>query len=252
VFKAGCTFEHMRWPSFDTDRLALESHGEEQVELLLGHYKTLFGYLGGDPAKARCEWRRLKCFVGREATLISLSYLELYERLFNQKGNKFMYGTDGTCSDKLDDMSFYNILLLLSIIMSYAVDTSICERGFALMNNLKTARRSRMGNLLLRTLMTICELGKEWGDPTKIPINEIVTEWREQSSRGRYEAAMWRAAGLEEPNAKGAKGGADAGTATEVDNLTAGGFFGWMGREQLGAERVTARAFPAPRAAEGP
>ena len=77
-----------------------------------------FGYLGGDPAKARCEWRRLKCFVGREATLISLSYLELYERLFNQKGNKFMYGEYGTCSDKLDDLSFYNILLLLAIIMS--------------------------------------------------------------------------------------------------------------------------------------
>ena len=28
-------------------------------------------------------------------------------------------------------------------------------------NNLKTVRRSRMGNLLLCTLMTICELGKE-------------------------------------------------------------------------------------------
>ena len=67
------------------------------------------------------------------------------------------------------------------------------------MNNLKTARRSRMGNLLLRTLMTICELGKEWEDPTKIPVDEIVTEWREQSSKGRYEVAMWRAAGLEEP-----------------------------------------------------
>ena len=123
------------------------------------------------------------------------------------------------------------------------------------MNNLKTARRSRMRNLLLRTLMTICELGKEWEDPTKIPVYEIVNEWREQSSRGRYEAAMWRAAGLEEPNArgaKGAKGGVDAGAATEVDNLTAGGFFGWMGREQLGAGRVTARAFPAPGAAEGP
>ena len=157
-----------------------------------------------------------------------------------QAHNKFMYGRDGTCSDKLDDMSFYHILLLLAIIMSYAVDTSVCERGFALMNNLKTARRSRMGNLLLRTLMTICELGKEWEDPTKIPINEIVTDWRKQSSKGRYEAAMWRAAGLEEPNAegaKGAKGGADAGATTEVDNLTAGGFFGWMGREQLGAGR---------------
>ena len=118
----------MRWPSFDTDRLALESHGEEQVELLLSHYKTRFGYLGGDPAKARCEWRRLKCFVGREATLISLSYLELYERLFNQKGNKFMYGTDGTCSDKLDDMSFYNILLLLSII-SHTLSTPPSASG---------------------------------------------------------------------------------------------------------------------------
>ena len=92
----------------------------------------------------------------------------------------------------------------------------------------------------------------------KIPVDEIVTEWREQSSRGRYEAVMWRAAGLEEPNAKGAKGaegGADADAEMEVDSLTAGGFFGWMGREQHGAGRVTARAFPAPTtptAAEGP
>ena len=30
---------------------------------------------------------------------------------------------------------FYNILLLLTIIMTYAVETSVCERGFALMNN---------------------------------------------------------------------------------------------------------------------
>ena len=113
--------------------------------------------------------------------------------------------------------------------------------------------------MLLRTLMTICELGKEWENPTKIPVDEIVTEWREQSSKGRYEAAMCCSAGLEEPNAKGAKGakgGADAGAATEVDNLTAGGFCSSAGcrmrREQLGTGRVTARAFPAPGAAEGP
>ena len=41
-------------------------------------------------------------------------------------------------TDTLDDQSFYNILLLLVIIMTYAVDTSVCERGFALMNNLST------------------------------------------------------------------------------------------------------------------
>ena len=51
------------------------------------------------------------------------------------------------------------------------------------MNNLKTARRSRMGNLLLRTLMTICELGKEWEDPTKIPVDELRGEVSIPSTR---------------------------------------------------------------------
>ena len=55
----------MRWPSFGTNRLKLESYGEAEVNTLLDHYKTLYGYLGGDPAKARQEWRRLKLFVGR-------------------------------------------------------------------------------------------------------------------------------------------------------------------------------------------
>ena len=66
---------------------------------------------------------------------------------------------------------------------------------------------------------------------------------------------MWRAAGLEEPNAKGAKGAegsADADAEMEADKLAAGCFFGWTGREQLGAGRVMARAFPTPTAAEGP
>ena len=56
------------------------------------------------------------------------------------------------------------------------------------MNNLKTARRSLMGNLLLHILMTIGELGTEWSDPSMIPVDEIVEEWRVQSKRGRYEA----------------------------------------------------------------
>jgi uncharacterized protein (DUF488 family) len=83
---------------------------------------------------------------------MGLSYLELYQRLFDQY------------SEKDRDDHFYNILLLVTIVMCIAVDTSICERGFSTMNNLKTARRSRMGTLLLRTLMTICELGKDWLD----------------------------------------------------------------------------------------
>ena len=223
VLRAACIFEHVRWPSFSSNKLALESHGEAELNLLLDHYKTLYGYLGGDPAKARREWRRLKIFVGREDALVSLSYIELYQRLFDQKGDKYLF-KDGVATDKLDEHSLYNILLLIAIIMTYAVDTSICERGFALMNNLKTARRSTMGNLLLRTLMTICELGKEWADPSKIPVDEIVEEWRAQSKRGRYESAMWRAAGLEEPSAQGSSGKAGgAGAAHDDEDMAAHG-----------------------------
>ena len=181
-----------------------------------------------------------------------LSYLELYQRLFNQKGNKFVYTPDGTVTDKLDDMSFYNILLVVAVVMTYAVDTSICERGFALMNNLKTARRSRMGNLLLRTLMTICELGIDWKDASKIPVEEIVEEWRSQSTRGRYESAMWRAAGLEELNAKGSGAASSSTAAEEVGDADQGGFqYNWAARERA-RERAFPRARPGPGVAGSP
>ena len=51
--------------------------------------------------------------------------------------------------------------------------------------------------------LVICELGKEWKeDPNKIPVEQIVEEWRAQSARGRYESAMWREAGLCEGGSK--------------------------------------------------
>jgi hypothetical protein len=154
VLQASCIFEHARWPSFASNRLALESYGEEKIELLLGHYKVLFNYLGGDASRARREWRRLKLLVARTDTLNSLSYLELYHRLFDQKGNKFVYMGDGTVTDQLDDQSLYNILLVLAIVMSYAVDTSVCERGFALVSQLGLKPRSFEPRSLERSVFT--------------------------------------------------------------------------------------------------
>ena len=168
----------------------LLQHGVEQIDTLLTHYKTLFQHLGGDETKVQREWRRLKQYVSKpDNNLMSLSYEELYYRLFDQRSNKN------------DDQHFYNVLLLVAIVMCIAVDTSICERGFSLMNNLKTARRSNMGDTLLRMLMTICSLGSEWADPSKIPVDEIIEEWRSGCQRNRYEGAMWSRAGLEEAKA---------------------------------------------------
>ena len=143
-------------------------------------------------------------------------------------------------SDKIDSQHFYNVLLLVAIVQTIAVDTSICERGFSLMNNLKTVRRSRMKKTLLRLLMTICSLGEEWKDPKKIPVKEIIKEWRAQSGRGRYEGAQWSAESLAEVLNSGGEGSGEGGSGgsggsaeeeAEVDNTTAGGLFTRLGRD---------------------
>lgn len=170
-----------------------------------------------------------KLKVAKEPALSSLTYTELYERLFDH------------FSDQKNEQHYYNVLLVAATVQCIAVDTSVCERGFSLMNNLKTMRRSRMRNELLRILMTICSLGEEWlKDPSTIPIDKIVDRWRESSARGRYEAAMWRAAGLEEPRSGTPSGEAgpsweETEGGDEVDQLTAGGVFQWLGRNSDGS-----------------
>ena len=127
------------------------------------------------------------------------------------------------------------------------------------MNNLKTARRSRMGEALLRMLMTICELGSAWKDPELIPVAEIIEEWRSQSTRGRYESRMWspemlQAFGRGDSNmdggassggggSSGAGGSADGGGPEEgdVDNLEAGGIFSYLGRDAANQQQPNHR-----------
>ena len=82
-----------------------------------------------------------------------------------------------------------------------------------------------MCKTLLRLLMTVCSLGAEWKNPTKIPVDAIIEEWRVQSSRGRYEGHQWSAAALAEIT--GAPTGSDgAGGSTDIPN---GGLDGGSG-----------------------
>ena len=117
MLKDSCIFEHQRWPSIDSEDLA--TYGDEAIKRLLDHFKTILGYLGCECDKVMREWLRLKRKVMRDPTLKSLKYADLYERLFDQS------------SEKASSQDLYNILLLVLLVMTYAVDTSICERGFA-------------------------------------------------------------------------------------------------------------------------
>ena len=82
----------------------------------------------------------------------------------------------------------------MPLVFGFAIDTSICERGFSLINTLKTARCSKLGTKLLRILMVICSLGADWKkDPATIPVADIIDLWRDGSKRGRYEQGDWEA-----------------------------------------------------------
>ena len=74
------------------------------------------------------------------------------EDLFNHLRDK------RSVKGKTDD--FFHLLLLQLIVDCIAVDTSECERAFALMNRLQGFTRNRMGHFTLHLLMTLCSLGK--------------------------------------------------------------------------------------------
>ena len=58
-------------PSFETDKDALNGYSTKEIDLLLDHYKVLFGYLGGDADKVQREWKRLKIKVMRDPAIRS-------------------------------------------------------------------------------------------------------------------------------------------------------------------------------------
>ena len=62
------------------------------------------------------------------------------------------------------------VIRMIVLYLMVPLDTSECERGFSLMNLLKTALRNRLGSRRLNDLMRICLLGPsvEDFDPKQI------------------------------------------------------------------------------------
>ena len=98
-----------------------------------------------------------------------------------------------------------------------------------------------------RNALTICSLGAEWKDPSKILVKKIIEEWRAQSSRGRYESQVWSAPALAElvgaaDSGDGSGGGGRAPCPRSLalrlvrgrrrgdgDGIMAATLFSWMG-----------------------
>ena len=113
-------------------------------------WTDLFRYLGETRIKVLRQWARIKLHITRDENLQRKKYAELWDTIFDHY------------SEKENPQHFFDLLLLVLMVRCFAVDTAICERGFSLMNLLKTARRSTMGSELLRSLMVICCTAGPW------------------------------------------------------------------------------------------
>ena len=70
------------------------------------------------------------------------------------------------------------ILRLVVFALLVPADTSECERVFSLMNDLKTAERSSLGNVNLSNLMVWHALGKDL-KCEQLPVMSILKEFRD-------------------------------------------------------------------------
>jgi hypothetical protein len=167
LLEASRAFEHSRWPSVE-QRTLVDTFGNDDIDLLLTHYKTLLEHLDVDVKEAKKQWISLKRDVASDPVKSGMSQSALFNRLYDH------------FSDRTDPGHYYHILMLHLIVSMIALDTSCCERTFSLMNRLSRFQRSKLGLAMLSTLVTICELGRSagWTNISEIPVDAIIERWK--------------------------------------------------------------------------
>ena len=77
--------------------------------------------------------------------------------------------------------------MLASVVLLIILDTSCCERSFALMNRIHTYLRNRLGVATLNNLMCICSLGPSIMnfDPKLILAKWLEAPFMQKNGRGR-------------------------------------------------------------------
>lgn len=127
-------FDPSQWP-IGKDRNKIASYGNEELLRILNYFSHLFS--DTFQAEANEQWLRLKFFVCKRISYNERQFHELWPKLIK------------------DDKRFSTILQVIAIVMLLPMSTASCERGFSLMNRIKSKGRSRVTNSLLNNLMSI-------------------------------------------------------------------------------------------------
>jgi hypothetical protein len=172
VLRAAQAFEQKLWPIHDDD--ALDAFGNNDIRLLAKHFSGLDCMYNFNLDEAMRQWRSLKRETRRLPFFGSCDYVQFWEHI-------------ATHYDTGDLTGYSEILILALVILLIILDTSCCERSFALMNRIHTYLRNRLGVATLNNLMCICSLGPPIMnfDPKPILAKWLEEPFMQKNGRGR-------------------------------------------------------------------
>ena len=138
VINAYAIFDHRKWPTADK----LDGFGAPEISLLYNQYKHFFD--DTTLPDLYIEWYALMKEILSAKGLKGRDFTSLWSHMIANFADEYRY-----------------VLRFVVFMMLMPLDTSMCERMFSLMNNIKSSERSRMGQRNLRNLMAWHSHGKD-------------------------------------------------------------------------------------------
>lgn len=126
-------FDPSNWPT-GNDRDTVVAYGTEEMTRILNHFELLFE----DDLRRKVEdqWLRLKLFVTKRIPLSERQVQILWPRI-------------------AEESRFSCIMKVVSIFLLLPMNTAVCERGFSMMNAIKSQSRSVLQNSTLNAIMLL-------------------------------------------------------------------------------------------------
>ena len=135
-------FDFHCWP--DKDSESFKTYGNEEIEKLVQHFTPVIAE--EEEENAIHQWLDLKLFLARN---MDRTLIEAYESGLNP-------------NNATDHIRCIHVLSLINNMLTVSPTTAECERGFSLMNELKTQYRTSMKQDSLSSLMRIKVDGPEF------------------------------------------------------------------------------------------
>ena len=150
VLRAGMMlYEHRTWPI--QDLALLNVYADQQLRMLLRHFKAFF--TTEESKELIADWPIFKRHLSKYGFFNACTASEFWEHVAQHFSDRHPL-----------------IIRMVALYQIVPLDTSEYERGFSLMNWIKTALQNRVGTKHLNDLMRVCLLGPSIEDFDPKPV----------------------------------------------------------------------------------